>query len=99
MPPYPHTYILFIGGLGGLVQWFVPYCGTICSICSGCSTCSACGEGIGGVVSDGFGGWVSTGSPPVGELPCFARFWSRGFAEEPTGYWSVGRPGDDWSIV
>ena len=48
---------------------------------------------------DGVGGWVSTGSPPVGELPCFARFWSRGFAEEPTGYWSVGRPGDDWSIV
>ena len=28
MPPHPHTYILFIGGLGGLVQWFVPYCGT-----------------------------------------------------------------------
>jgi hypothetical protein len=22
MPPHPHTYILFIGGLGGLVQWF-----------------------------------------------------------------------------
>ena len=29
MPPYPHTYILFIGGLGGLVQWFVPYGGTL----------------------------------------------------------------------
>ncbi len=49
--------------------------------------------------SDGFGGWVSRGSPPVGELPCVARYWSRGFVEEPTGYWSVGRPGGDWSIV
>jgi hypothetical protein len=65
--------------------------------CSACSGCSACGEGI-GVVSDGFGGWVSRGSPCGVELPCFARFWSRGFALEPTGYWSVGRPVYDWSV-
>ena len=42
---------------------------------------------------------MSTGSPCGVELPCFARYWSRGFAEEPTGDWSVGRPGDDWLIV
>ncbi len=28
MPPPPSTHILFIGLWGGLVQGFVPYCGT-----------------------------------------------------------------------
>lgn len=29
---------------------------------------------------DGVGGWVSRGSPPVGELPVVSRYRSRGFA-------------------
>ncbi len=40
---------------------------------------AGCFVGRGGV-SDGVGGWVSRGSPPVGELPCVARCRSRGFA-------------------
>ena len=61
----PTQYILFIGVLGGLVQGFVPYCGMLL---------------LRGGVSDGVGGWVSRGSPPVGELPVVARCRSRGFA-------------------
>ena len=56
---------MYNGVLGGLVQGFVPYCGMLL---------------LRGGVSDGVGGWVSRGSPPVGELPVVARCRSRGFA-------------------
>ena len=53
-------------GFGGLANGFVVLLGEW--FCSTCSGCSACGEGIGGGVSDGVGGWVRIGCPLWGSF-------------------------------
>ena len=70
LPSPPPTHTLFIGVLGGLVQVFVLYGGTL--LLRGVWMVPLCfGLNCFGGVSDGFGGWVSTGSPCGVELPAF----------------------------